>query len=170
MPREIEGKTEKFMRREILAGGQTVGALETPGGQVVDYGYLRDVDDSVILKWYKPRTTQVEFFFYDATNQPRGSLKMTSGLLSKNRQFEIRDAYNNLLMRFSGTDKKMTTEKNAGIFKDLQENVVGRTWRNYKDPVSGIKGPYIEAMVHQDMILGSIMQLARHLTWNPKKY
>lgn len=170
MPREEEGKSKKLIRREILAGGQTVGALEIPGGQVVDYGCLRDVDDTVILRWDKPKRTAVEFFFYDANDQPRGSLKMTSDLMSKDRQFEIRDPQNNILMKFEGTDKKMTKEKNAGVFKGLQENVVGRTWRNHKDEATGTKGPYVEAMTHQDLILGSIMQLARHTGWNPIKY
>lgn len=170
MPREINGKSTKLIRREILAGGQTVGALEIPGGQVVDFGYLRDTDDSIILRWDKPKRTQVEFFFYDANNQPKGSLKMISGLISKNREFNITDAQNNLIMRFKATDNKMSKEKNAGTFTDLQENVVGRTWTKWKDPASGMKGPFIEAMTRQDLILASILQLARHTGWNPIKY
>ena len=168
--REVQGKMTRMMKRDILTGGRIIGKLEIPGGGVVDFGHLRDADDTIILRWEKPARTRVEFAFYDRLDTPKGSLRMTSGLLSKNREFEIRDSRNNLLMKFNGTDKKMTKEKNAGIFSDLQENIVGRTWTKWKDPATGAKGPFIEALAHQDLILASLLPLVRHTMFHPNKY
>ncbi len=112
----------------------------------------------------------MEYFFYGQNNEPKGSFKMTSSRISQTREFEFRDATNSLFMQFEGRASKMTKEGNAGIFKDIQGNVIGRTWRNYKDPASGIKGPIVEAKAFQEHILGFVLCMASLNNYRPAKY
>jgi len=167
--REIAGKTTKLVRREIFSGGQMVGAIELTTGGSGNEGWVRGADDSLILRWERPKRTAVEYFFYSPDNQQIGSMKQTSSLLSTTKEVELRDAGNTLFAQFTGKANKMTKEKNAGVFKDRQGNVVGRTWRGFKD-ASGMKGSVVEAHAHQDMIIASVLPLAGLLNWHPDKY